>query len=800
MNRDAFNDWIDSKVLVFDGAMGSMLMEKGMKAWEKPEILNITKAKWIEDIHLAYLNAGANVITTNTFGANAYKLKDSPYSVEEVIKAAVLQAKNATRKHLESQSNWAYIALDLGPIGTLLEPSGSMTFEEMYGLYKEQVLVGVEAGVDFILIETQTDLLEAKCAVLAAVENSNLPVFCTMSFEHNGRTFTGTDVVSMVTTLEGLGVSALGLNCSFGVEEMSPLVDIFLNETALPILVQPNAGLPFIDQGFTRYPFNAESFKEHMRAFVENGVQMIGGCCGTSPEAIAILHELSKAVSPKKRHLASKTRISSYAQTLTIGEKSLIIGERINPTGKSKLKEALRVKDYSYLTKEACLQVAQGAHILDVNVGLPEIDEASAMLEAIKQIQALVEVPLQIDSANPLCLEKAARHYRGKPLINSVNGKEESLETVLPIVKRYGACVLGLTLDENGIPETLEERIAIAEKILARALDYGIPKENVLIDCLTLTASAQQEDVFDTLKALKIVKEKLGLCTALGVSNVSFGLPKRVQVHQTFYTLALDYGLDLAIINPSQMEMMWAYRAYNVLKGIDLHSKSYIAHYQQEAQVEAPKNVTKTQELTLREAIFMGLKSETSHYIRHALESIDPLMLIESQLMPILNEVGLKFEKGELYLPQLIQSAEAVGAAFEDIKAAFLKSGRVYETQGRVILATVQHDVHDIGKNIVKVVLENYGFDVVDLGKDVPPKRIIEAVQQTGIKLIGLSALMTTTVASMAETVKVLKASFPDCKVVVGGAVLNEDYAKQMDADFYAKDPNEFVQYAQTLK
>lgn len=800
MNRNAFGDWIESKVLVFDGAMGSMLMEKGMKAWENPETLNLTKGKWVEDNHLAYLNAGADVITTNTFGANAYKLRDSGYSVKEVIEAAVLHAKNAARKHSETKAKRAYIALDLGPIGALLEPSGSMTFEDMYGLYQEQVLVGVEAGVDFVLIETQTDLLEAKCAVLAAVENSNLPVFCTMSFEHNGRTFTGTDVVSMVTTLEGLGVSALGLNCSFGVQEMKPLVEIFLKETALPILVQPNAGLPFIDQGFTRYPFHAEAFKGHMQAFVENGVQMIGGCCGTTPEAIKILDDLSHSTKPKKRVHQNKTRIASYAQTLTIGEKSLIIGERINPTGKSKLKEALKNKDYSYVTKEACLQVAQGAHILDVNVGLPEIDEASAMVEAIKQIQAVVEVPLQLDSANPHCLEKAARQYRGKPLINSVNGKEESLESVLPIVKRYGACVLGLTLDEKGIPETLAERIAIAEKILARALAYGIPKENVLIDCLTLTASAQQEGVFDTLKALKIVKEKLGLCTALGVSNVSFGLPKRVQVHQTFYTLALDYGLDLAIINPAQGEMMWAYRAYNVLKGIDAHSKDYIEQYQQDPLIAPSQNAIKSQELTLKEAVFMGLKKETSQYIRHALENTEPLVLIESELMPILNEVGLKFEKGELYLPQLIQSAEAVGAAFEDIKAAFLKSGKVYETQGRVILATVQHDVHDIGKNIVKVVLENYGFDVVDLGKDVPPQRIIEAVHQTGIKLIGLSALMTTTVASMAETVKALKETFPDCQVVVGGAVLNADYAKQMQADFYAKDPNEFVHFAQRLK
>lgn len=798
MDHNQFKSRVEEKALVFDGAMGTALMDMGMKPSERPEILNITKPEWIEGIHYHYLLAGADVLTTNTFGANSYKLKETGYEVEEVVGAAVQCAQHARDKYEAIYGKRAYIALDLGPIGALLEPTGTLSFDDAYELYKAQIIAGA-AGADFILIETQTHLLEAKCAVLAAMENANLPVFCTMSFENNGRTFTGTDVVSMVTTLEGLGVSALGVNCSFGAEGMASLVEVFLKETDLPILVQPNAGMPQIVNGITTYPFQAASFNAVMRQFIEKGVQLVGGCCGTTPEAIKLLRAISDNVPPGKRKVEKKTRIASYAQTVCIGEVPLIIGERINPTGKKKLKEALKNGDYSYIMKEACVQVSEGAHILDINVGLPEIDEAQAMTTAVKHVQSVTDVPLQLDSSNAKCLERAARLYSGKPLINSVNGKEDSLNAILPIVKKYGGCVLGLTLDEEGIPETLEERLNIARRILERALSFGIPKENVLIDCLTLTASAQQEAVYDTLYALKRVKEELGLCTVLGVSNVSFGLPARVQVHQTFFTLALDYGLDLAIINPAQKEMMWAYHAFKVLKGYDVHSASYVEIYKTvtSQQLVSPSQV---EGLTLKAAIFAGLKEETRALIQKALIELPPLEVVETHLMPILNEVGKRFEEGSLYLPQLIQAAEAVGAGFEDIKKAFKKTGNVFEAQGHVILATVEHDVHDIGKNIVKVVLENYGFEVVDLGKDVPPSKVLEAIEKTGIELVGLSALMTTTVASMAETVRQVKAVYPKCKIVVGGAVLNESYAADMNADFYAKDPNEFVNFAKGIQ
>ncbi len=793
MNKSILRD----EFLVFDGAMGTYLQGEGLALGDLPEALNMTKPELIQSIHKAYLKAGADVITTNTFGANALKVKTKGYEVDQVIGAAVANAQKAI-----GDRQGKYIALDIGPLGQLIEPMGNLSFDEAYQLFKEQVIAGEATGCDLILLETFTDIFEAKIAVLAAKENTNLPVVCTMSYEVTGRTFMGTDVKTMATVLEGLGVDAMGFNCSFGPEEMIPLVETLLKETNLPLLVQPNAGLPKKIKDITVYTTEPESFKETMTLLRQKGVNHLGGCCGTNENYIkplrAILNQPFNRL-PARR----QTRVSSYAKTIEFDTFPVIIGERLNPTGKKRLKEAIINQDFDYMIKQAMKQVEEGAKILDVNIGLPEIDEADLMPQVLKHIQSVSEVPLQIDSSSYECLEASARYYNGIPLINSVSGKEESLNNVLPIVKKYGAAVVGLTLDDSGIPAKAADRFKVAEKIVKRAEAMGIDRSRIIIDCLALTASAQQEDVVETLKAIEMVKEKLGVKTSLGVSNVSFGLPYRQLVNVTFFTMALYAGLDAAIINPSHQEMREALDAFNVLMNKDHESQYFIQKYGHIKKrlsvggtVEAVGTTPSIQvlEMDLPTIIRLGLKESALAETEKCLEKNSPMTIVDDFIIPALNDVGDAFEKGEIFLPQLIQSAETVQQAFDRLKIELLKTEK-HETQsiskGKIVLATVQHDVHDIGKNIVKVILENYGYDVIDLGKDVPPEKVLEACQTRGIRLVGLSALMTSTVESMAQTINLLKTTMPEVKVIVGGAVLNKDYAEMIHADYYAKDARE---------
>lgn len=792
--------------LLFDGAMGTYLQKSGLAAGVEPESLNLTNKELIQDIHLKYLRAGADVMTTNTFGASPLKYKGDYI---EAIRAAVTNAKTAIEHyHVDSgDTSPKYVALDVGPIGQLIEPMGPLSFEEAYESYVKQIEVGTKAGADLILIETQTDIYEAKIAVLAAKAASDLPIFITMSYETSGRTFMGTDIISMVTVLEDLGIDAIGLNCSFGPKEMLPLIKELSEETSLPILVQPNAGLPKTIENITVYDTKPLAFKEIMTQIRELGVSHMGGCCGTDEQYIEALRELFEDQPiPPKREVSHGFRVASYAKTVSFDGPPVVIGERLNPTGKKKLKEALREGDKAYILKEAVSQIEQGADLLDLNIGLPEINEAVLMPELIREIQGITDMPLQIDSSDYACLEAASRMYNGKPLINSVSGKEESLSNVLPIVKKYGACVLGLTLDDSGIPSEAEARFAIAEKIVNRATALGIPKRNIIIDCLALTASAQQSDVIETIKAIQMVKEKLGVPTVLGVSNVSFGLPYRQLLNQTFYVMALTAGLDAAILNPGHEEMMAARDAFNVLKGHDLKSEKFIEKYGHITKRVTGQLVLETNKSvggavsdgSLYDVILKGLKGESRGIVEDMLKTEAPMEIVDEVIIPALNEVGSRFESGAIFLPQLIQSAETVQQAFERLKEDLSKSGASV-SKGKIVLATVHHDVHDIGKNIVKVILENYGFDVYDLGKDVPPEVVLEACEKNDVNVVGLSALMTSTVTSMEKTIRLIKDKRPDTIFIVGGAVLNPEYAKMIKADYYAKDARETAQIAQTL-
>lgn len=819
MNREYFQSIITKQNLVFDGAMGTALQEQHLPPGVAPETYNHTHPEVIQKIHLNYLMSGCDVITTNTFGANALKVSN----VSETIEQAINIAKSARKMYYErfGEVQPRYIALDIGPLGALLKPSGSLSFDDAYELFKEQVIAGVEAGCDFILIETITDLYEAKCAVLAAVEHSNVPVLCTMSFESSGRTFLGTDVISMVTTLEGLGVSAIGFNCSFGAQEMIPLIEVAVKETRLPLMVQPNAGLPQLIHSVTVFDKNYEKFESAVQTYLTLGVSLLGGCCGTDAEHIKLIRKLVETFDVEKRvkQFKPKTRICSYAQTVTIGEDITVIGERLNPTGKKLLKEALLNENDDYVIREALIQVEQGAAILDLNVGVPGINEAEVMTRLMQSIQSISSVPLQLDSSSVTCLEQAVRYYNGKPLINSVNGKRESLEAILPIAKKYGACVLGLTLDDDGIPPTAEGRVQIARRIIDDAEKLGIPRENILIDCLALTASAQQAEVFESLKAIERVTKELGVQTVLGVSNVSFGLPQRSIINLAYLTMALYAGLKAPIINPDNSEMMAAIAAYEVLSYQDVNATKYIEKYaiNDKKTVNADQSIQTGQTLQtsqtlqigqtasdtlltqLETAIEKGLKMEAVTLTREALSQIEPLEIVEKIIIPSLNKVGLQYEAGRLFLPQLIQSAETVQNMFVIIKEAMSQSGQATLNRGKILLATVKNDIHDIGKNIVKVVLENYGYQIYDLGKDVAPERILEVCQKNDIHLVGLSALMTTTVVSMQETVELLKSSLDRVTVVVGGAVLSEEVCQSIGADAYAKDASDMIRIAETF-
>ncbi|MBE6846286.1 MAG: homocysteine methyltransferase [Ruminococcus sp.] len=777
-----FKQLLEKDFVFLDGAMGTMLQAAGLETGGIPELLNISRPELVESIHRKYVEAGSDIVYANTFGANRYKLHGK--NVSEIISAAIRTARNACGEK-------ALVALDIGPIGQLLEPSGTLSFEEAYDIFKEQIIAGKDA--DIIVFETMTDLYELKAAVLAAKENSVLPVMCTMTFEENLRTFTGCSISSMALTLSGLGVDAVGINCSLGPKQLVPLCDELMKWTDLPVILKPNAGLP--DPVTNKYDVLPEDFAKQIKTAAEHGVKFFGGCCGTTPDYIKAVRAELENVTPHRQSAIKQAAVCSASDTVLINQPR-IIGERINPTGKKLFKEALKNNDMGYILNQAVEQVKAGADILDVNVGLPEIDEKEMMIKTIKALQGITDVPLQIDSTIPEVIEAALRVYNGKPIVNSVNGEDKSLESVLPLVKKYGAAVVGLTLDQNGIPPKADERFAIAKKILNRALEYGIPKEDVYIDCLTLTASAEQEAVMETLKALKRVKDELGLKTVLGVSNISFGLPNRPMINQNFLTMAMTYGLDLPIINPNIDAMTGAVRAYKLLTNIDKNSAEYIAAYND----TAPKpQMANTSDISLGYAIENGLREASADATRKMLETTDSMTIVNETLIPALDRAGEQFEKGKIFLPQLILTAGAAQAAFAVIREKMLSSGSVSISKGKVILATVKGDIHDIGKNIVKVLLENYGYDVIDLGKDVPCEKVVEAAIEHNVKLVGLSALMTTTLGSMEQTIKLLHENNVKCKIVVGGAVLTPEYAKQIKADFYAKDAKETVDIAKQV-
>lgn len=771
--------------LMLDGGMGTMLQANGLKMGGIPELLNFTHPQQIADIHRAYIDAGANVVYTNTFGANRLKMAKTGHSVQEIITAAIANARAAAQER-------ALVALDIGPIGQLLEPTGTLKFEEAYDIFREQVEAGKDA--DLYIFETMTDLSEVRAGVLAAKEyGDGKPIFVTMSFEENGRTFTGCEISAMALTLEGLGVDAVGVNCSLGPEELVPIVQELCRWTTLPVIVKPNAGLPDPITGVHR--FAPERFGECMKPYVQMGVRIFGGCCGTTPDHIRAAAQCLQNLTPVQREVSIPAAVCS-ANTTVILDMPRIIGERINPTGKKRFKQALVEHDVDYILGQAIAQVQAGADILDVNVGLPDIDEVEMMRTCVKAIQSITSTPLQLDTTKPDALEAGLRVYNGKPIVNSVNGEEESLNTVLPLVKKYGAAVVGLTLDKDGIPKTAEGRFAIAKRILDRALELGIRREDVYIDCLTLTASAEQEGVMETLKALTRVKQELGLQTVLGVSNISFGLPNRELVNKTFLTMALHAGLTLPILNPNTESMTAAVRTYRLLANHDRNAVEYIAHYGGETPA-APKAAA--QSMTLPEAIAAGLKTEAAALTSALLAEQSPMDVVNGQLIPALDKAGAAFEAGTIFLPQLISSASAAQSAFEVIKTAIAQAGTDSVSRGTIVTATVKGDIHDIGKNIVKVLLENYGYTVIDLGKDVPCEAVVQAAVQEHAPLVGLSALMTTTLPSMEETIRQLREALPEVRIMVGGAVLTADYAEKIGADFYAKDAKEAVDIAKQV-
>ena len=795
---------LGKELLFLDGGMGTLLQAEGLAPGELPETWNIEHPEKVEAIHRRYYEAGSDVVLANTFGANVCKFHDDRYTVEEVIRAGIANAKRAG----EQIGKETYVALDMGPTGKLLKPMGDLDFDDAYEAFAEAVRYGEKYGADLIHIETMSDTYEVKAAILAAKENSSLPVFVTMIFDERGKLLTGGDVPSVVAMLEGLRVDALGLNCGLGPKQMLPILNDLRRYTSLPIIVKPNAGLPKQKNGETYYDVEPDEFARIMQEVVKEGACVIGGCCGTTPEHIKKLVEECKELPLREIEKKHDTIVSSYGQAVILDDMPRIIGERINPTGKKKFKEALKNEDMDYILKEAITQQDKGAHILDVNVGLPDIDEVAMMEKVVKELQSVTSLPLQIDTVDGKAMERAMRIYNGKPMINSVNGKQVSMDEVFPLVRKYGGVVVGLTIDEEGIPKDAEGRVRVAGKIINEAAKYGIDKKDIVIDVLTMTISSEKDGAKVTLEALKRVREEFGVRTVLGVSNISFGLPRRPIVNSYFYAMAMQNGLTAGIINPSSEDMMKAYRSYNALMGFDENCTNYISTYagttetvtvQASQAAAAAGNAPKAAgvEMTLKYAIERGLKEEAHHITRDLIGTREPLDIIQEELIPALNVVGEGFEKGTVFLPQLLMSADAAKIAFAVIKDVLASSGQEEEKKEKIILATVKGDIHDIGKNIVKVLLENYSFDVIDLGKDVPPEAIVEKAVEENVTLVGLSALMTTTVVSMEETIKLLREKKPDCKVMVGGAVLNQDYADMIGADFYGKDAMQSVHYAQ---
>ena len=773
---------LKENIVLLDGGTGSQYQLRG--ATEASELLNFTRPDIVKDVSRSYISAGSRIFTTNTFGCNRLKLEGSKYTTAETVKTAVALALEARGDRKD-----VLVALDIGPLGRMLQPVGDVTFEEAYDIFSEIVSAG--AGADLVLCETMSDLLEIKAAVLAVKENSDLPVIASLTFEPSGRTFTGCTPAAAAITLQGLGVSAVGVNCSLGPKDLFGVLKEMSEVTQLPLMLKANAGLP--DPVTNTYGLAPAEFAAQCRRFLDIGVKFFGGCCGTTPAHIKELaRELRDAV-PAVREVQAVTRVCSSSRVCDI-TRPRIIGERLNPTGKKDFKEALKAGDFDYIAARALEQVRAGADILDVNVGLPEIDERATMVRVVKMLAAVTDTPLQIDSTRADVIEAALRVYGGKAIVNSVNGETAVLERILPVVKKYGAAVIGLTLDADGIPPKAEARVAIAEKILDKCLSYGIPRGDVIIDCLTLTASAQQSAVLETLNAVEHITKELGLKTVLGVSNISFGLPERELLNSTFLTMALDRGLSLAIINPNSLAMTEAIRAHALLAGFDVNSAEFIAAHSGSKTFAA---VRPNAEITVSEAIRSGLKTDAAKLTEKLLaEGMPPLDIVDNELVPTLDKIGLEYEKGKLFLPQLILSAETAGICFDVIKKAVARDGKTAEEKGTIVLATVRGDIHDIGKNIVKVLLDNYGYRVVDLGKDVPPSDIAAAVAKHDSTLVGLSALMTTTLPAMESTVKLLKQQSPHCRVMVGGAVLTHLYADMIGADYYGRDAKSAVDIA----
>lgn len=795
-------EFIQQNMVYLDGGTGTLLQAAGLPLGELPERWNISHAEVLQDIHRAYFDAGSNIVATNTFGANALKFTET--ELETLVQAAIDNVRKGAERSVGKQEK--FVALDIGPSGKLLQPYGDFAFEDAVELFAKTVRLGEKYGADCVLLETFGDAYEVKAALLAVKENCDLPVFVSCAYGSDGKLMTGATPSAMVALCEGMGADAVGVNCSVGPMQMTSVVEELLEKASVPVLVKPNAGLPIAENGATRYDITEEEFAAQMRVFAEKGARMLGGCCGTTPEYIAALVARMTGFEPVTLVPKMHTCISSYTHAVEF-DKPILIGERINPTGKKRFKQALLEKDTAYILNEGLTQQEKGAQVLDVNVGLPDIDECAELPRYVQELQAVVDLPLQIDTSNAVAMERAMRLYNGKPLVNSVNGKAESMSAVFPLVKKYGGVVIALTLDERGIPETAEGRVEIAERILAEGAKYGILKKDIVVDPLAMTVSADPKAANTTLRAIELLTAK-GIKTSLGVSNVSFGLPSRETVNATFFALALQKGLSAAILNPNSVEMLKTYYAYLALTAKDESCREYIRFATEEmpkyapvsAQIQTCLTETKTGEISpLKGAIVKGLKEEASRACENLLSSLAPLEIVHQEIVPALDEVGKGYEEKRVFLPQLLMSAEAAKAAFEKIKLRISQTGEAQAKKCKIVLATVKGDIHDIGKNIVATLLDNYGFEVIDLGRDVSPERVLETALHTGAPIVGLSALMTTTVPSMAETIALLRENAPEVKIMIGGAVLTEEYARKLGADGYGKDGMAAVRFAESV-
>lgn len=785
-------DFLKEHLLFLDGGMGTLLQSQGLQPGEFPERWNLTHPEVITAIHQDYYDAGSHVVNSNTFGANSLKFTSS--ELESIVKAAMENARTAAAQSSGTQPKW--VALDIGPLGRLLKPYGDLDFEDAVAVFAETVRLGVRYGADLIFIETMNDSYETKAALLAAKENSTLPVFVSNAYGEDGKLMTGSDPAAMVAMLEGMGADAIGVNCSLGPKALAPVVREYLKYASVPVLLKPNAGMPRVSEGKTFFDVWPEEFAASIVDLIQQGVRIAGGCCGTTPVHIAALTENASGLEPAALSVKSFTAVSSYTHAVFFGKEPILIGERINPTGKKRLKEALKAGDMDYILREGIAQEEKGVHILDVNVGLPEIHEPSMLTQAVCQLQAITDLPLQIDTSDPEALEAALRRYNGKAMINSVNGKTESMEAVFPLVKKYGGLVVALTLDEDGIPPTAQGRVAIARRILTEARTYGISPKDIIFDPLALTISADASAALQTLEAVSLIRTQLACHTILGISNVSFGLPQRDLLNGSFFSMALCRGLSAAILNPFSLEMQKSYHSYRALMGLDLQCTQYIA-FVQDAAPAAPATPAESNGSTLYHAIVKGLADQASALTATLVKTKNPLSIVQEEIIPALNTAGTGFEQKTVYLPQLLMSAEAAKAAFEQIREAMPSGSSAGKCS--LILATVKGDIHDIGKNIVKLLLENYGFSVIDLGRDVAPETIVRKAISLHVPIVGLSALMTTTVPAMEETIRQLRSQAPWCRIMVGGAVLNAEYAHSIGADYYAKDAMEAVRCAEKI-